>query len=397
MKKLLSILLAAAVTLVLALPAAAAETGIRMADIAVQEGEMVYIPVSLEAAVTATAVGLSYTYDSGALEICPEECRWIPKGMLNDFSKTGPEAVWASKGATELSGDLCVLAFRIVNVQNFRKTEISCSVTVKNGGDTAGVYQDSAEITKVCAHQFGDWADKGSHGHARKCTLCGIEEQQSHDWDAGTRTTDPDRPNVTLLTHRCTICSAEEVSEIPGGVQVVVPTYPEATRPSQPEDTMPEATRPQPTYPQEQENQPTRPGSGSEDTGHTSGSSAKPSGNGGSSSQNGNPSVTIPQPQDYNRKQQTGGQDQKNPASAPVGPGTEASARDENAADGEIDRLPPETTHPMAIKIEGSEEAPAEETPSEKNTEAEGGSPALWLAAGVAAAVMWLVLRKRKR
>ena len=127
MKKLLNLLLLAAVMTALSVPAMAAESGIRVADVTVQETDLVSIPVALQTETTGTAMSLTYTYDSTVLEIVPEDCRWIPSGAIRDFSKTGPQAVWASSGEKKLSGDLCVLTFRILNRETFRKTEVSCS------------------------------------------------------------------------------------------------------------------------------------------------------------------------------------------------------------------------------------------------------------------------------
>lgn len=127
------------------------ESGVRMENIPVQEEETVYIPVSLQKTVTGMSMGLTYDYDKTVLEILPEECRWIPSGVMGDFSRTGCYAVWASEGETELSGEICILAFRIRDFRAFAKTEVSCTVTVKNGAETVGTYQDSARITKVCA------------------------------------------------------------------------------------------------------------------------------------------------------------------------------------------------------------------------------------------------------
>ena len=234
MRKLLSFLMAAAMVLAMAVPAQAAADGIKLADVTVQESELLYIPVSLLSEVTATAVGLTYTYDSAVLEILPEKCSWSRQGTLSDFSKTGPQAVWAVDGAEVLSGDLCVLAFRVLNVNAFQETEVGCSVTVKNGADTVGVFEDSVKILKSCAHQFGDWTDAGEFGHVRKCSVCNAEQLQSHEWDQGTKSPDPENPNVSILTYRCTVCGAQKVSEVPGDGSDPQPSEPDGKDPTEP-------------------------------------------------------------------------------------------------------------------------------------------------------------------
>lgn len=389
MKKILSILLAAVAVTALAVPAEASVSGITAADVTLQESETVYIPVSLNTAVTGTAMSLTYTYDASVLEILPEECSWIPAGALKDFSSTSRRAVWAAAGEKKISGDICVLAFRAVNVQTFTETQVSCTVTVKNGSRTVGEYQSACEVTRICTHQFGEWTTGGPSGHVRQCALCKAEELQSHVWGSAKTSADAQRPNVTLITHQCQICGAEKISEVIGAAQEILPTSPEAAVPSDPAVIIPEETKPQPTDPLEDpdrtaetvEREPEQEGRPPEDSAN--------SGWNGSAQQN---LSSNHQPKDYNQPSQETAQQQTEPHAqtpfADVHPETEANGRDFT-----------EETHPMAIKIEGAPETADEKKPGTDTAGKESASGGLVAAAAVAVAAVgaWVLLRKGKK
>ena len=93
----------------------------------VQKSDVVYPPVLLKSAVTGTAIGLEYSYDPGLLKVIPTAYKWIPSGTLSDISSPYPEAVWASDGAQKISRDLFLLAFRILNLNDFQKNrKLNC-------------------------------------------------------------------------------------------------------------------------------------------------------------------------------------------------------------------------------------------------------------------------------
>ena len=388
MKKILSFLLAAVLVSVLMIPAEAAGSGIQMMNITLQEEETVYIPVSLASEITAAAVGLTYTYDSTLLQALPEACQWKQTGVLSDFSKTESQAVWATDGAKELSGDLCVLAFRILNVKSFKETTVSCSVTVENADGSASTYQASAKLSKVCEHKMGQWSSNGEQDHIRKCEMCGAEERQSHDWDRGTVSRDPQKPNVIIKTRQCKVCAEKKVTEVPGGNQEIFPTYPEFTRPTEPEwdDHKP----PRPSYPQEDENdtpsrpeqettKPTQPSTGG-NTGNT--------GNSGSTGNSGNTSSN--KPQDYNQSQNSTANRQ---------PTMEQPVK-KNDSQKEENKLPAAETQPMVIKVDETE-ATAETAAADSQQADKEKSVAGWAAAAVlslgAAGVVWMFGLKKKK
>lgn len=398
MRKILGVLLAAIAVTVLTITVCAMESGITIPDVTVQECETIYVPVSLRTEVTATAMALEYTYDSAVMEILPEECHWIQKGIMSDFSKNGPQAVWAASGEKKLSGDLCVLAFRLVNGKGFADTEISCSITVRKGSETVGVYQDSAGITKVCSHQFGEWTDGGMSGHTRACTLCKREELQSHNWDAGTESADPAKPDVTVITYQCADCSAEKVVEVPGGNQEMKPTYPETGAPSESTDHETTETRPQPFYPPEHEKNPsaTQPTNPSHQDIHQSG------GNSGTSGQNQSLDVTG-QPRDYNEQTKNNVRNANQNGSGQILPNGTSQVVNGNSGNSIDEPGFVEETLPMAIKVENPTEAPAEDSAAEETAVTDNGSRPAGTGIGTvlavfAAGALWIfVARKKKR
>ena len=149
MKKLLSFLLTAVLLVTCIAPVYAAEPGIGIT--VKEETENVYVTVSLQTEITGTAMGLLYTYDSGALEILPEKCFWVQDGILADFDTENHQAAWAAETEMALSGEVCVLVFR--KLEGFTSaTAISCELTARYNASTIGTYQASVTMDGSCAH-----------------------------------------------------------------------------------------------------------------------------------------------------------------------------------------------------------------------------------------------------
>ena len=243
MRKHLLIFLTAAIVLMLTMPVSAAESGMIMTDVTVQEEETAYVVVSFSGDVTGSGVGITYSYDETLLKALPEECSWCQKALLSDFSKTGKEAVWAVDSARSLTGDFCVLAFRVLS-PDFTQTEVRCKASVKGGSSDAESFEASAVITKICDHSFGPWSSGGTLGHSRVCETCKQSEFQSHTMDQGVLTQDRENPDTYTKVYTCTVCgwSRSEPAAAPWNP----PTVP--SQPDIPETTVPIPTYPQPTY-----------------------------------------------------------------------------------------------------------------------------------------------------
>lgn len=234
MKKSLALLWILALVSSLLLGAAAAETGMSISDATGQPGDTVYLAVKVNTPVAGNSIGISYAYDGAVLEAVPEACSWSIKGVLQDFDKND-QGVWATEKATELSGTVCVLAFRIREGIRFTETTVSCTLSIQNSGKEVAGYTAETTVSYACSHEFGDWTDSGSIGHSRECALCQRTQTQSHVWDNGTIKENPDSLQTDWKVFACTVCGGTKYIEIPKSSEEL----PETTEQPQPSETMP--------------------------------------------------------------------------------------------------------------------------------------------------------------
>ena len=258
MKK--SILLTVACMLVwaLVLTGYAAPNQLMMPDANAQTGQVVFLPVTLDAQITGDTMSITYSFDSKLLEAIPDSCKWEKNGILFDFNnKNG--GVWTSKNPISLKGTVCTLAFRVRPDADFTDTRVSCTLVVMRNNEEVGQYQAQAKVGLSCSHKYGVWKDGGTAGHSRSCSLCGELQTQAHSWDEGKLTPDPHRPGVQQKTFTCSACGATKAVAVEAEHVQTTPT--EATRPqaTEPVATKP-VTRPQPvTLPEETTPQQLRP------------------------------------------------------------------------------------------------------------------------------------------
>lgn len=262
MKKITVFLTILAIIAGMALTAFAAEPKLQISDASAKPGDTVYLTVSLTEAVTGDTMGITYTYDRTVLEVVSSACTWEQKGVLQDFGSYDDSGVWTSGKSQEISGDICVLTFRVKSDVNFTGTDVACTLLVKNGSEKVGEFTAAARISAVCEHVYGDWQDAGEVGHSRGCELCGGTQTASHDWDEGTRTPDPENSGYDILTRTCGVCDAVRTSQVPGEQEGQIPTVPEGTDPpvtEPPENYMTEPTVPQNRPQNGQTQRPTEP------------------------------------------------------------------------------------------------------------------------------------------
>lgn len=239
MRKLAAVA-AALLMSVLTLTVSASQTNLRMTDVQANPGETVRITVSLNEETVGNAVGIAYTYDETRLEALPEQCGWVKKGVLQDFGSRNQDGVWAVSDPVDLKGDVCILVFRALEEDSFVQTEVSCTLTVKNGDREVGTWQAEATVSKQCSHSFGYWSDAGELGHSRSCGICQERQTQGHAWDEGT-------VSGSVKTITCTLCAATKTEEVMLQQPSSEPTTP---RPEE-NPTRPTEELPKPTYPTE--------------------------------------------------------------------------------------------------------------------------------------------------
>ena len=251
MRKFIVILMALALCLGMTVGAYAAEDTLSIPDVAVQQGQTVYVAVTLTESVTGDSVGITYSYDKDVLEAVPGSCTWGKQGMLQDFSRSD-SGVWAVAQSQDLKGTLCVLAFQVKKGVTLTETTVTCTVTVKNDAETVGTYTATGRIYAVCDHNYAPWESGGELTHSQSCEHCGQTQTQTHVWDDGVVMDHPTDGQKDLLVHTCTVCGATREQEIAdqGSAQV-------STMPTQPveEPEGPEIT----TFPQEAPETATRP------------------------------------------------------------------------------------------------------------------------------------------
>ena len=229
-------------------------------------GDVVFLTVTMNEAVSGDTLGVRYTYDKEILKAVPASSSWSKKGALQDFG-TKDSGVWAASSPMDLQGAVCVLAFAIKEDAAFSQTEVTCEITVRAGDQVVGDYTATATVTRLCDHSFGQWQNHDDAEHSRTCSSCEAEEKQSHQWDAGILMEQPDKTMITLQIFTCEVCGATDEKEI---ITPVLPTEPPAetnppkeTSPSpEPTETRPATTNPtEPavTEPASTESAPTEP------------------------------------------------------------------------------------------------------------------------------------------
>lgn len=221
----------------------AAETELTVSDAQTQPGKTVYLTVTLNQPIEADTVGISYSYDAEALKPLPDSCSWSKKGMLQDFNAQD-KGVWTTGEEMQLKGELCTLAFRVLDEADFSSTEVHCTVVVKNGAETVAEYQAKGTVTQVCAHTYGKWEQVDEQMHRHTCSKCGAAVSQSHSWSNGTVKDDPQSPGKKITEYQCSSCGGKKT------VAAAIDTstlFPQGTQPETQPETLP--TLPTPTLP----------------------------------------------------------------------------------------------------------------------------------------------------
>lgn len=243
----------------------AAEEILVIPDISVQQGQTVYVAVTLTESVVGDSMGVIYSYDKEVLEALPDSSTWGKQGMLQDFSQSD-SGVWAIAQAQDLKGTVCVLAFRVKKDVTLTETTVTCTVTVKSDAEVVSTYTATGRVYALCDHQYSQWKNGGDLSHSQICEHCGQEQTQTHIWNDGVISEHPTDNQKQLLVYTCTVCGATRQQEIAnqGSQKPTEPprsTEPPAETPTEPELTTfppeePEtATRPPQQYPENNESQ----------------------------------------------------------------------------------------------------------------------------------------------
>ena len=220
MKKVCVLLLAAALLVGMSVSALATEEPLSLSSETAGPGGTVYVAVTLNRPLEADSMGISFTYDKAVLAPLPNASFWEQEGLLQDFNGSG-EGVWTVEKTTELSGQLCVAAFRVLEDTEAAQTELKCRLVVKNGSVEVGTFDAIARVEIACEHVFGYWHSNGEIGHYHSCVYCGARETSSHVWSEGTAGVGENRNTIHFV---CQVCKAMRVVEQQTGKQEVRPS-----------------------------------------------------------------------------------------------------------------------------------------------------------------------------
>lgn len=246
------ILLTTTVMLVwaLALTGYAAPSQLTMPDAEAQTGQVVFLPVTLDAQITGDTMGITYSFDSKLLEAIPDSCKWEKNGPLSGFNNKNGGA-WAAEAPISLQGTVCTLAFRVRSDADFTDTQVSCTLMVMRNNEVVGQYQASAKVGLSCSHKYGVWKDGGAVSHSRTCSLCGQIQTQAHSWDEGKLSPDPNKPGMQQKTFTCSACGGTKSVTVESEHEQTTPTEPTTPETTEPVNTQP-VTKPQPVTPSEE-------------------------------------------------------------------------------------------------------------------------------------------------
>lgn len=360
------VMTAAAILLILtmAVNGYAAEEKMTLSDAEGIPGATVYLTMTLQESVKGDALAVSYTYDPELLEPLIDSHAWSKTGMLQDFDYKHV-GVWADSSVSDFNGPVCVLAFRIRDGKTFQSTKVGCTLMVKNGASDAGTYTAEATVSMACSHVFGNWIHADAFNHTRACETCGQKQTQSHIWDEGVLTDNPENERTEIKTYTCTECGGTRQVEVSSELEEQVPTVPGEqepipTIPPSSAATMPKETQPQPTNPDYSGNQGNQGNGGNQGGSQNQGSANNQGGsnnssgsqNQGNTNSNGGGSHNQPGSND-----QTGGNSQGNPGNQGSG-NTQGSfvpqedpAETQQPMEPEHDHSHGEETVPIAIPV----------------------------------------------
>lgn len=235
MKLIRKICILAALVGALAVTVSAQEVNLKVSNATAKKGETIYLTLQFTQPVSGNTVSVKYSYDDKQLKPKVDSCDWVLSGGIENFNKANSIGVWSCEKSTDLKGGLCILAFELKDGANFKKTQVTCEVKVKEGSKSVGTYTATSVITMDCAHQYGSWKDAGNLGHVQTCTLCQGERYQTHTWDQGKETQTKDPGKVEML-YTCTVCGGTK-TVTQNKEQEIFPTFSKPTEENEDQPT----------------------------------------------------------------------------------------------------------------------------------------------------------------
>jgi len=233
-----------------------------VSDVSATLSEEIYLTVALSGCDKANTLAISMDYDSEVLTKTASQCEWLKEGTIADFDAVKDKGVWAVNEKADVNGNICKLAFRVNPDAALGKTEVTCTVIVKDDSKIVDTVSATATVEVVkCVHVFNDkWTNKDAETHKQVCQKCGEEKTEAHAWDKGVVKKEPTQTAAGMKVYTCTLCKATKEEEIPA---TGTPQKPEDTQkpentekpetPQKPEDTQKPGGTEKPETPQKPE------------------------------------------------------------------------------------------------------------------------------------------------
>lgn len=153
MKNLLRWLVAAALVLVFAMPAAATGTpGVTVTAGTVTADGTVVITVGVTDAADVKAIAVVPTYDAETFALVSGT--WLVSGALADFSLESGDGVLAFSGPTELDGAVFSCTLRVLPGAQPGQKPVGCTVVLSSGEAENMTLTGSATVSIRCSHDF---------------------------------------------------------------------------------------------------------------------------------------------------------------------------------------------------------------------------------------------------
>ena len=190
--KILSIIFALfALSTCVALAVSAAGTSVNVNDETAYRGETVTFNATLSESVEVGSGALSLSYKSEVLELVSGTCN-VSGAMLSNFDVAKGKGAFAFSGTGTVSGNLFTVTFRVKDTAAFATTNVSLTVTLKDGSNKViSLTNNDGSITVKCNHSFtkedtsylkSEATCTSSAVYYKSCVTCGAQGTDTFEY-----------------------------------------------------------------------------------------------------------------------------------------------------------------------------------------------------------------------
>lgn len=179
-------------------------------------GETVTLTVNASSTEQATSYGLALDYDTSVFELVDGACTVSGTGV----SSFNDGFAFMFLNPTAFTGTVGTVTLKVKDNAAFGDTSVVGEASVKNGTADIAATGCAVELTIVCNHSYGVWAESGA-GHAKTCTICNDVKVAEHTWDNGVEEKKATCTEEGKKVYTCTDCSATKDE----AVEMIAHTY----------------------------------------------------------------------------------------------------------------------------------------------------------------------------